>query len=342
MTGKVQVAAIGTGYFSQFHYDAWARIGDAEIVAICDLNEEQASTVASQFDGAPTFTELEAMLDETKPDLVDIITPPPTHPAFIQATVARGIPAICQKPFCPTFKEAETMAEAAEEAGALVVVHENFRFQPWYEEIHRQIESGALGRVYQANFRLRPGDGQGPEAYLGRQPYFQKMPRFLIHETAIHMIDVFRYLFGEPDFVTADLRRLNPAISGEDAGIVILDFGSGVRAVFDGNRLVDHAAENRRLTIGEMTVEGSDAVLRLDGDGRLHLRRHGENEETELRYDWAKDGFAGDSVIRLQRHVVDHLRHGTPVVNAATDYLRNLQLEEAVYDSDRLGRRLAV
>ncbi|MEO0763052.1 MAG: hypothetical protein AAFZ09_14815, partial [Pseudomonadota bacterium] len=60
-------------------------------------------------------------------------------------------------------------------------------------------------------------DGQGPDAYHARQPYFQRMPRFLVHETAVHWIDTFRYLMGEAETVYADLRRLNPAIAGEDA-----------------------------------------------------------------------------------------------------------------------------
>ncbi len=43
-----------------------------------------------------------------------------------------------------------------------------------------------------------------------RQPYFQKMPRLLIHETAIHLIDVFRTIAGEvTDKVFARLEALS-------------------------------------------------------------------------------------------------------------------------------------
>ncbi|MEQ3679943.1 hypothetical protein [Pseudophaeobacter sp.] len=83
----------------------------------------------------------------------------------------------------------------------------------------------------QVTFRLRPGDGQGAEAHLDRQPYFQNMPRFLVHETAVHWVDTFRYLLGNPLSVYADLRRENPVIAGEDAGYVLFDHRDGVRAV---------------------------------------------------------------------------------------------------------------
>ena len=239
-----------------------------------------------------------------------------------------------KKPFCANLEEARQAAEISRRAGTPVVVHENFRFQPWYRKIEQVIASGVLGMLYQATFRLRPGDGQGPEAYMERQPYFQTMERFLIHETAIHWVDVFRFLFGEPEAVFADLRRLNPAIIGEDSGIVLMRFKDEFRAIIDGNRLVDHPAENRRLTMGELLIEGAQATLRLDGDGRLLVRSHGENTECEIDYSIHHQGFGGDCVYTMQRHVVDYLVDGTPLMNRSADYLRNLEIEAAIYRSN--------
>ena len=57
-----------------------------------------------------------------------------------------------------------TLIQACEAAGVTLVVHENFRFMPWYRAIKSQIDEGRIGEVLQATFRLRPGDGQGPDA----------------------------------------------------------------------------------------------------------------------------------------------------------------------------------
>ena len=336
----MKVATVGTGYFSQFQYEAWSRMPDVDLVALCNRGAEGARRMAQTYGVPATYGDLAEMLAEETPDLLDIITPPVTHLAMIRTAAAHKVPIICQKPFCRNLEEAKEAIAVCDKAGVLLVVHENFRFQPWHQQVKAVIEAGELGDLYQASFRLRPGDGQGLEAYLDRQPYFQKMERFLVHETAIHLIDVFRFLLGEVEGVYARLERLNPAIAGEDAGIILLDFENGARALFDGNRLADHAAENRRLTMGEMLLEGSKAVLRLDGDGNLFLRRHGHNEEHEVAYAWDNRGFGGDCVYRLQRHVVDHLLDGGPVMNSASDYLANLRIEEAVYDSHREGRRL--
>jgi predicted dehydrogenase len=229
------------------------------------------------------------------------------------------------------------MVQIAKDAGITFVAHENFRFQPWYREARRLIEAGVLGEIHNIGFRLRPGDGQGPRAYLERQPYFQAMPRFLIHETAIHMIDTFRYLLGEMSGVFARLRRLNPHIKGEDAGLVLFDFASGAAGVFDGNRLVDFVADDPRLTMGEMLLEGAGGTLRLDGCGRLWLKPHKQTEREHV-YQWRSQGHGGDCVRALQRHVLAHLRAGAPLENPGAAYLRNLEIEEAIYRAAASGQ----
>ncbi|RMF40263.1 MAG: gfo/Idh/MocA family oxidoreductase, partial [Alphaproteobacteria bacterium] len=271
MTEPLTVACVGAGYFSRFHYDAWARIAGARPVASVDRDIARARAT-----GLAAYGDLDAMLAELRPDIIDIITPPVTHLGYIRKALATGPRAvICQKPFCRNLEEAREAARLAEAAGIPLIVHENFRFQPWYRAIRAEIEAGAIGEVLQLTFRLRPGDGQGPDAYLDRQPYFRQMPRFLVHETAVHWIDTFRYLMGPPEAVFADLRKMNPVIAGEDAGYILFRYPGGRRAMFDGNRLLDHAADNTRCTMGEALAEGNGGTMELRGDGSVHLRAFG-------------------------------------------------------------------
>ena len=163
------------------------------------------------------------------------------------------------------------------------------------------------------------------------------MPRFLIHETAIHWIDTFRFLMGEVTGVFARLERLNPVIAGEDAGVVVFAFEDGGTGIFDGNRLNEHVSDNPRRTMGEMWLEGSAGVLRLDGAARLHWKPHGE-AEVEHHYEWQDRGFAGDAVFATQAHIVSHLRDGTALENSGRAYLRNLEIEDAIYRSSEERR----
>ena len=91
-------AVIGVGYFSHFHFDAWRRIENVDIVAVCDLDEQKANAVAAEFGVEKTFTEFRQMLDSCELDFVDIVTRPDSHLAIATEIAARGIAIICQKP----------------------------------------------------------------------------------------------------------------------------------------------------------------------------------------------------------------------------------------------------
>jgi predicted dehydrogenase len=339
---EFRVAIVGAGFFSRFQIEGWQAIPGVEIVGIANRNPEKGKAAARQYGIARAFESVEEMLDECKPDLFDVITPPATHRQYVGHAMARGIPTICQKPFGTSYAEAVAMVELAERARVPLVVHENFRFEPWYREARRLLDSGTIGLLHSVGFRMRPGDGQGPRAYLDRQPYFQAMARFLIVETAIHFIDTYRFLAGEVEAVTARLRRMNPVVAGEDAGYLIFEFAGGATGLLDANRSNDHVAGNPWRTLGEMWVEGSGGVLRLDGDARLWWKPH-HGPEVLHAYDAGPvDTFGGGACEKLQRHVLEHLAHGTPLENAARDYLANLRVQEAAYVSHREGRRVVL
>lgn len=338
----LQVGLVGGGFFSRFHIDAWQRLGEVKLVSIADSDPEKRQTLARDFPDIHVCDDIDTLLSTHKIDILDIATPPTTHASLLKQVMGTVPMMICQKPFCRSLEEAQEMAELAERRGARLAVHENFRFQPWYRQIKTVLDSGALGDLQQADFRFRPGDGAGADAYLARQPYFRDMERFLIHETGIHWIDVFQFLFGMPNEIYADLRRANPHIAGEDAGYFLFGYDTGLRILFDGNRLVDHPAENHRLTMGEFLIEGSEAVLALDGLGQLSLRRKGELESENIPYEFEPLGFGGDCVYHYQKHVVDYCLDRGPLENSVGDYLKNLVLEELVYQSSESGRKQAV
>ena len=163
-----RIAVVGAGYFAAFQLEGWRDAG-ASVVGLCDLDRPRAEALAARFGVGQVHDDAATMLDALQPDLVDVVLPPAAQAAVVRAALERGLPTICQKPFGIDLGDAEAMAASADAQGVPLVVHENFRFTPWFRECRRLIDAGHFGRLHGISFRLRPGDGQGA-ARLPRPP----------------------------------------------------------------------------------------------------------------------------------------------------------------------------
>ena len=126
---KLRGAVIGAGYFSQFHLDAWNRLEDVEIVAVCDPDQQAAQSAADTYGIPAVFSDVNQLLAESEVDFVDIITRPETHLELVKAAAQRGVSVICQKPLAPEFEESRQIVRVAQEAGIRFMVRMPFRLR---------------------------------------------------------------------------------------------------------------------------------------------------------------------------------------------------------------------
>lgn len=338
MSQPLRGVAIGAGYFSHFHFDAWNRIEGAEIVAVCDTDQQRAREIAQQYGIGECYSDFYEMLRSTRPDFVDVITRPQTHLPIVRELCEYDVAIMCQKPLAPTVAEAVELVRVCRDENRPLMIHENFRFQPWYRHIKGMLDEGAIGdRLHTISFRNRAGDGWGDDAYLARQPYFQTMERFLIFEAGIHTVDSFRYLAGDIDEVFCTTRKLNPVIAGEDTAIALFRFSGGGMGMYDANRYNESTADNPRYTFGQLLVEGNAGSIRLYEDGRISLQPLGK-PETFTTFEASTAGFAGDCVFATQQHFVDVLRSGGDFETRGEDYLKSIAVQEAMYQSAQSGQ----
>ena len=338
----LKAVAVGAGYFAQFHLEAWSRVPDVNLTAVCELDPERAAAACKKYGIPRSYSDVAEMLDQEQPDFVDIITRPDTHAELCGQAFQHGVHVICQKPLAPTWDQARAIVEQARQAGVRFMVHDNFRFQPWHREIKRLLNEGVIGRrLHSLTFRSRPGDGWGEDAYRGRQPYFRDMPQLLVYETGVHFIDTFRYLAGEVEQVQAVLRRLNPVIQGEDTGLLIFRFASGAVGLWDANRYNQCTDNDPRLTFGEFLVEADGGSIRLFGDGRITIQPLGQ-DAAEHSYPLPLRNFAGDCVCATQLHFVERLLSGVDFETSGSQYLETLAVQEATYLSAQVNRPVPV
>ena len=325
---------VGAGYFAQFHAEGWGRTNGAAIVAVVDSDVDRGRVFARQW-AIPenVHATLDAAIAAERPDFADIVTRPESHVELAQVAAESGLHVICQKPMAATMDECRAMVATARASGTRLVIHENWRWQPWYREARRLSDGGALGRVFHLGFRIRAGDGRGNAPYA-HQPYFREMPRLLIYETLVHFLDTSRYLCGEIEWVHCAIKRVNPAIRGEDAAVIQIGFRGGAQGVIDANRIAGPMPPP--VAFGEMRMEGDRGAVSMSGDGDLRIVEY-DTGERPYEFEKPSIGYKGDSVRAMQQHFVDCLRSGAKAESEAGDYLGTVALVEACYRSAERG-----
>ena len=327
---------IGAGYFAGFQGEAWRRVPGAELVAVADAIPGKAREFADRHGVRAAYESADETLDREQPDFVDIATRPESHLDLTRRAAARGTHVICQKPMAPTMTECRAMCEACEAAGVRLLIHENWRWQPWYRKARRTLDTGDLGRVVQSSFFWRTGNGRGPAPYP-TQPYFAQMPRLLVYETLVHLLDTFRYLVGEVEHLTCETARVNPVIAGEDHALIHLKFARGALGLIDGNRITGPVPQGAAM--GTLLLECERGTLRVSPDGLVSLTPHGGAGQC-LAFQPSATGYKGDSVFATQAHLIECLRHGRSSESDGRDYLKTVALVEACYRSAETGGRV--
>jgi len=322
---KLHGAIVGCGFFGNIQMEAWRRMPEIEMTAACDVSLDRARAT-----GLRPYTDATAMLDAEPLDFIDIATRPDTHLPLIRAAVERRIPVICQKPMAESMTEAMEIAALVRDSGVRVMIHENWRWQPWYREVRHRIRQGAIGQPLDYTFRIRQRDGLGDNPFPN-QPYFRQMPRLLIYETLIHPIDTARFLFGEIATVQAHIRRFNSLLAGEDRAVVILTHDDGTDGIIDGNRYVN--PEPPGPAMGDAVFEGTEGTLRVLANGDIYANTQ------QVWSHPANIGYKGDSVLATQQHFIDCLRDGKPFETDVESYLGSYAAVEAAYLS-ATGKRV--
>jgi predicted dehydrogenase len=357
---------IGAGNIAQYHLAAWSHTEGVEIVAIYNRTLEKAQRLAARFgiDPGRAYGDLETMLGRERGlDFVDIATAPDLHRSHVEAAAARGINILCQKPLAPNFADACTMIDACERAGVLFSVNENWRWRAWYREVRQLLEEGSVGRPCYARIAAHRNvtlglPGHGSPGLLERQSYTQAMPRLILYEWGIHLVDTLRMLLGEPRWVHAAMARVSPHVAGEDRALLTFGFGEDG----DISATVDISwstvtGEELPTMLEEVTIEGERGTIALvpnRGDGDL-IRITRLLPEERIPIDrgrpWspvvtttrpAHDGdIAGAyqaSYDAAQSHFADCLRSGRLPETHAVDNLKTLRAVFAAYQSAEESR----
>jgi predicted dehydrogenase len=330
---------IGCGYFATNHLNAWRRLPDVEIAGVCDLDGNKARQAAERFGAARWFTDAATMLDEVRPDFVDIITTMGSHLGLVGLCASRRLPTLVQKPFGPSFADCIAMVEACEKAGVPLMVHENFRFQPPLRRVRAVLDTGVIGEPLWCRISFRTGqDVKAP------QPYLYNEERFIMLDLGPHVLDVARFFLGDVDTVFARHRRVDRRIRGEDMATIMLGHVNGATSVVDftyeSRKLPDYASQTL------VSIEGTTGAVELGPGFQLGITDKGaltvESAANPLPFWTAEERHpALDSVYHTEAHWLDCLRSSREPETSGRDSLSTYAIIEAAYESAATGQAVS-
>ena len=254
MARVLNVALIGYGLAGRvFHAPL---IGCVDGLRLAAIVSRQAEAICKEHPGVAVLPAPEAAFADPSIDLVVVAAPNDTHFDLAARALSHGKHVVVDKPFAATAAEARELAKRAEQAGRILSVFHNRRWDADFLTVKRLIENGVLGEIvyFESHFdRFRPHvadrwrEKPGPAAGT----WFDLGP---------HLADQALQLFGAPRAVFADLARQRDGAAVTDYFHVLLRYDT-LRVVLQGSSLA--AAADLRFVVhgtrGSFVKHGLDA-----------------------------------------------------------------------------------
>jgi D-apiose dehydrogenase len=330
VTDQTRVAVIGCGFFAQNHLHGWKDLSrdNVSLVGVCDADAGKADAASKVF-GAPAFTSIENMLDEVRPDLVDVVTRMDTHQSICGLLAKRGVAAIVQKPLAPTWQDCVVMAETAKIHDSFLAVHENFRFQTPMMKVKELLDSGVVGDINWARLAFRTGFD-----VFSNQPYLYDEERLVILDVGIHVLDMARVLLGEVSRISCETQKRNPRVRADDTATMLLRHTSGavseVECTYMAMRhpdLFPHTRVEIEGTRGSLILNSDDEIILSDGKSNTHVAIDNPLASWMER-PWH---VVQRSVYETNRQILKSFCDGERAATDIADNLKTYALVEAAY-----------
>ncbi len=285
MAKIIKAGIIGTGFIGPAHVEAARRLGNVEIVAVAEANQELADAKAEAMSIPNAYGDYKQMLADDAIQVVHNCTPNHLHFEINKDILAAGKHVISEKPLAMNTEQSSELVKLAEESNKICAVNFNYRFYPLIQHARAMVEAGDVGDVYAIhgsylqdwlfyntdwNWRLQPemsGDSRA------------------VADIGSHWCDLLQFICGQSiTRVMADLRTVHPTrmkpkkevetyagkvlkpedyeeqpINTEDYASVLFELSGGAHGVFTVSQV--SAGRKNRLYF---EIDGSNCALSWD------------------------------------------------------------------------------
>ncbi|MEZ5333387.1 MAG: Gfo/Idh/MocA family oxidoreductase [Thermoanaerobaculia bacterium] len=340
----IRVALVGAGHISGTHLAGWKRTPHGDVVGIFDVDAASAARRAKSYGVARVFESLEEACATA--DLVDVCTPPHTHPAIVRRAVEAGCDVLVEKPVVTDLADWEGLLPLFEGGSSRLGVIHNLKFTGAVVRAHRWLNEGRIGKL----LRLRHEFLTDPstDRMLAGPHWSHDLPGGRWFETLPHALYLTHFFAGalEPADVVA-LSTGRDVLGAPADEVAVTLAGESTIATFHYSA---SCRENRRTLV----LEGSDGVLSIDrlADSLLVERRRDSRAGRSLG---PLPGGAWKRLLALPRdrgaYLADRLAGRTPHARMIADFAAHVatgapsptplaEVDYVIRTGEAIGRRI--
>jgi predicted dehydrogenase len=330
---RLRVGVVGLG-IGRSHLLAYRNLADRyEIAAICDLDPGRLDAVAKELDlGARTqrTTHFEDLLDPERLDVVDLCTPPHTHRPLLEATLAAGLHAICEKPLVGSLADLDAVTAAATAARRSVFPIFQYRFGNGLARLKHLQANGFAQHAYLSTIETSWLRGAKYYAVPWRGKWATELGGCCLSH-ALHAHDILTYVNGPIATVAAQLAtRVNP-IEVEDCAAISLGMRNGSVATLSVTLGAAEEISRLRFMFADLTAESRSPDQYRPGREPWHIK--GKTPELDAAIAAALAGFAPQLEGFEGEFAAIHatLVGGAPAPATLGDARQSLELITAIY-----------
>ena len=246
----VRVGVVGVGMIGQDHIRRLTRVlSGVDVVAVSDVDTDRARAVAGGLRDAMVHATGDQLVADDRVDAVVVCSWGETHEQYVLAAIAAGKPVFCEKPLATTQEACRRILAAETAAGRrLVQVGYMRRYDAAYRALREVVQDGSLGLPLLMHCTHR--NPSVPAYYRAES---------MINDTAVHEIDMVRWMFEDEVAAVSVLRPRRSRHSGDlpDPLVLLLETGSGILVDVEVSVNIRYGYDIR----GEVVCESGTATL---------------------------------------------------------------------------------
>lgn len=351
MARTIKLGIIGVGQIGKYHIEAYVKMPDVEIVAVADLNEEEARRVAGKYNIKHAFADFHDLLRLDEIEAVDVCLHNNLHAPVTIAALEAGKHVQCEKPMAGAYVDALSMYDAAQRTGRRLGLPLRNIFTREAKAARRLIDDGLLGTIYYARsfgFRRRGRpyvDGYGTSNFVQKR----SAAGGALYDMGVYHISCMLYLLGTTDVLTIsgathqeipmnEDRRASSNYDVEELGVGLVRMAGGMTlSVEESWALHYDSSESSR-------IHGSTGGIKLDPFtfsttlGDMEMNGSFNLEQAEFRLHASDPNYEGYDT--AERHWIVTLQGRVPGINTADLGLATMLISEGIYLSKKLGREV--